>query len=176
MRTKEQLRVFTRWQIRRDFPEILSIEFVSFGTDAWTEDDFLTVLRERNSIGMVAEIAEKVVAVFVYETHSHRLELLNLAVDPAYRRRGVASQCIAKLAAKLNSHRRSWITANVSECDLAAQMFLKAAGFRATAVLKRMDKDEADAYRFVYSVDGWTPAEETDVEEVEIGEEHGGEG
>ncbi len=92
MRTKEQLRVFTRWMIRRDYHEVLAIEFVSFGPDAWTEDDFLAVLRERNSIGMIAEVGEKVVGFLVYHLESHHIEILNIAVDPEFRGRGVGRE------------------------------------------------------------------------------------
>ncbi len=169
---KEHTSVHIRWLTRLEMPRVLAIESESFGADAWGEEEFLSALRDRHVIGMVCEHGGKVVAYLLYQLCGRSLEILNLAVDPQFRRRGVASQCIAKLAAKLSSHRRSWITVNVSECDLAMQLFLRSAGFRATAVLKRMDKDEADAYRFTYSVSGWEPEP---ADEVEIGEV-GGEG
>src|SRR5687768_6635477 len=57
---KEQARVHIRWMIRRDMPEVLSIETQCFEFP-WTEEDFLRCLRQRNCIGMVAEQGEKVV-------------------------------------------------------------------------------------------------------------------
>ena len=56
---KEQARVHIRWMIRRDMPEVLQTEQLSFEY-AWNEEDFLRCLRQRNCIGMVAEHGEKV--------------------------------------------------------------------------------------------------------------------
>ncbi len=162
MRTKEQLRVFTRWMIRRDYHEVLAIEFVSFGTDAWTEDDFLTVLRERNSIGMIAEVGDKVVGFLVYQLEMHHIEILNIAVDPEFRGRGVASQLVGKLTTKLNSHRRSRIVVNVDERNIGGQLFFHRCGFKATAVVRRFyENPERDGYRFTY---GCEPEEEGSVD------------
>ena len=44
---KEQVRVHIRWMIRRDMPEVLHTEQQSFEF-AWTEEDFLRCLRQRN--------------------------------------------------------------------------------------------------------------------------------
>ena len=46
-----------RWMIRRDMPDVLGIESNCFEF-SWTEDDFIRCLRQRNCIGMVAEMAE----------------------------------------------------------------------------------------------------------------------
>ena len=51
---RPQCDVQIRWMIRRDMPEVLDIERLSFEF-AWTEEDFLCCLRQRNCIGMVAE-------------------------------------------------------------------------------------------------------------------------
>src|SRR3974377_2236301 len=91
---KEQLRVHIRWMIRRDMPEVLQIEQDSFDY-SWTEEDFLRCLRQLNSIGMVAEHAEKVVGFMIYELHKSKLHILNFAVCPSYRRTGIGGQMIA---------------------------------------------------------------------------------
>lgn len=41
-----------RWMIRRDMPEVLHIEESGYAYP-WGEEDFLTILRQRNCIGMV---------------------------------------------------------------------------------------------------------------------------
>ena len=48
---------------------------------------------------------------------------------------GVGGQMVSKLISKLSSHRRTSITLEVRETNLAAQLFFKQNGFRATAVL-----------------------------------------
>jgi ribosomal-protein-alanine N-acetyltransferase len=147
---KEQVRVHIRWMIRRDMPEVLQAETDSFEF-AWTEEDFLRCLRQRNCIGMVAEQGEKVVGFMIYELHKSKLHILNFAVGPAFRRLGVGGQMVAKLVSKLSSHRRTKITLEVRETNLAAQLFFRAQGFRAMRVLRSYYEDSGeDAFLMQY--------------------------
>ena len=147
---KEQVRVHIRWMIRRDMPEVLQTEQESFEY-AWTEEDFLRCLRQRNCIGMVAEQGEKVVGFMIYELHKTKLHILNFAVHPCYRRHGVGTQMVAKLISKLSSHRRTRITLEVRETNLAAQLFFRAQGFRAVRVLRSYYEDSGeDAFLMQY--------------------------
>ena len=150
---KEQARVHIRWMIRRDMPEVLQIETQSFEF-AWTEEDFLRCLRQRNCIGMVAEHGEKVVGFMIYELHKNRLHILNFAVHPEFNRRGVGEQMVRKLISKLAPQRRSRIMLEVRETNLAAQLFFKQLGFRAISLLREFYEDTPeDAYlmQFRYS-------------------------
>jgi ribosomal-protein-alanine N-acetyltransferase len=147
---REQVRVHIRWMIRRDMPEVLHTEQQSFEF-AWTEEDFLRCLRQRNCIGMVAEQGEKVVGFMIYELHKAKLHILNFAVHPAYRRCGVGSQMVAKLISKLSSHRRTRISLEVRETNLPAQLFFSKQGFRAMRVLRAYYEDSGeDAYLMEY--------------------------
>src|SRR5437868_11165947 len=102
---KEQVRVHIRWMIRRDMPEVLQTEQQSFEF-AWTEEDFLRCLRQRNCIGMVAEQGERVVGFMIYELHKQKLHILNFAVHPQFRRHGVALRMVRRLSARLPTLRR----------------------------------------------------------------------
>lgn len=147
---KEQLRVHIRWMIRRDMPEVLQTEQESFEY-AWTEEDFLRCLRQRNCIGMVAEQGEKVVGFMIYELHKARLHILNFAVHPEFRRSGVGMQMVNKLISKLSSHRRTRITLEVRETNLAAQVFFRTQEFKAVRVLREYYDDTGeDAYMMHY--------------------------
>jgi ribosomal-protein-alanine N-acetyltransferase len=138
--------------IRRDMPEVLGAEQQSFEY-AWTEDDFLRCLRQRNCIGMVAEHNDRIVGFMIYELHKSRLHVLNFAVAPSYRRSGVGSQMVAKLIGKLSSHRRSKITLAVRERNLDAQLFFRAQDFRATRVLRNYYEDSGeDAFQMEFRV------------------------
>jgi ribosomal-protein-alanine N-acetyltransferase len=150
----EQLRVHIRWMIRRDMPEVLQTEQQSFEY-AWTEEDFLRCLRQRNCIGMVAEYQDRIIGFMIYELHKNRLHLLNFAVHPSYRRCGIGSQMVQKLIAKLSSHRRSKITLAVRERNLAAQVFFRSLEFKATRVLRNYYEDSGeDAFQMEYRLDG----------------------
>ena len=149
---KEQVRVHIRWMIRRDMPEVLQTEQESFEY-AWTEEDFLRCLRQRNCIGMVAEQGEKVVGFMIYELHKNKLHILNFAVHPSCRRLGVGAQMTAKLVSKLSSHRRTRITLEVRETNLGAQLFFRSQAFRAVRVLRGFYEDSGeDAFLMQYKL------------------------
>jgi len=146
-----QLQVHIRWMIRRDMPEVLAIEA---GQESlpWMEDEFLKILRQRNCIGMVAEADDKIVGFMIYELNKHRLQILNFAVHPKYRRRGVASQMAAKLIGKLSSQRRTRISLHLRETNLSAQLFFRAIGFKALEIAREHFEDTGeDAYIMCYS-------------------------
>ena len=150
--TKDRVRVHIRWMIRRDMPEVLRAEQESFDY-AWTEDDFLRCLRQRNCIGMVAEHDDQVVGFMIYELHKTKLHVLNFAVAPAWRRVGVGTQMVTKLVGKLSSHRRTKITLAVRESNLAAQLFFRSQAFQATRVLRGYYEDSGeDAYLMHYRI------------------------
>ena len=147
---KEQVRVHIRWMIRRDMPEVLQAEQESFEY-SWTEEDFLRCLRQRNCIGMVAEQGEKVVGFMIYELHKAKLHILNFAVHPQCRRGGIGAQMVAKLISKLSSHRRTRITLEVRETNLAAQLFFRSQVFKAVRVLRAFYEDSGeDAFLMQY--------------------------
>ncbi len=147
---KQEVRVHIRWMIRRDMPEVLATENESFEFP-WLEEDFIRCLRQRNCIGMVAEHEDRVVGFMIYELHKNRIHVHNFAVAREYRRRGVGSQMVAKLIAKLSSQRRSRVVLEVRETNLAAQLFFRENGFRAVSVLRSYYEDTPeDAYLMQY--------------------------
>ncbi|MBM3998060.1 MAG: ribosomal-protein-alanine N-acetyltransferase [Planctomycetes bacterium] len=136
--------------IRRDMPEVTAIESASFEFP-WSEDDFVRCLRQRNCIGMVAESEERIVGFMIYELHRSRLHVLNFAVNPACRRRGVGGKMIQKLTGKLTTERRDRILLEVRETNLSAQLFFRDLGFRAISVLRDFYDDTVeDAYLMQY--------------------------
>ncbi len=155
-----QLRVHIRWMIRRDMYKVLAIERSAFEVP-WLEEEFVRCLRRRNTIGMVAESQERVVGFMIYELHKQKLRVLNFAVAEGDRRRGVGRQMIDKLISKLGGQRRTRITLEVRESNLTAQLFFRAAGFKAVAVLRDWyDDAEEDAYQMQYRI---TPDDDADL-------------
>lgn len=144
----QQLTVHTRWMIRRDMPEVMEIENSSFDCP-WSEDDFTKCLRQRNSIGFVAELDSRIIGHMIYELHQRRLCVLNFAVHPDFRRRKVGTQLIEKLRGKLSANRRNRITLAIRETNLNGQLFFSELGFRATSVERDYYDDSGeDAYVF----------------------------
>lgn len=143
-------RLDLRWMLERDLAEVLAIEQASFAFP-WGEADFVQLLCRRNCTGMVAEFGDHVVGMYIYMYHRDRIELLNLAVQPEFRHRGVGRQMIETLAGKLSPERRNHIVLCVRETNLPGQLFFRAVGFRAAAVLRGHFQDTGeDAYGMEY--------------------------
>lgn len=140
-----------RWMIRRDMPRVMKIDDMCFNLP-WSEDEYIRLLRQRNCIGMVAELGDEVVGYMIYELHKKRLDLIVMAVDPGYMRRGIGSTMIGKLTSKLSFDRRNRITCCVSDSNLGAQLFLRDQGFKAVCILRGVGVDGADEYEMVYRV------------------------
>ena len=148
-----KLQVQIRWLIRRDMAEVLRIENESFEF-AWSEEDFLSCLRQRNCIGMVAEHDQRIVGFMIYELHKSRLNILNFAVADESRRMQVGTQMSQKLVDKLSQQRRNEIMLEVRESNLSAQLFFQRHGFRAVSILRQhYDDTTEDAYVMRYRLD-----------------------
>ena len=146
----QAVQVHIRWMIRRDMPEVLDIETASFEFP-WCEEDFVRCLQQRNCIGMVAENDDEVIGFMIYELDKTKIHVLNFAVNPAFRRKGVGRQMLAKLASKLSHKRRTRISLEIRETNLAAQLFFKSGDFRAVSVLRDYyDDTPEDAYVMQY--------------------------
>ncbi len=144
------LRTQIRWLIRRDMDEVLAIERASFEFP-WTEEEFLSCLRQRNCIGTVAGLDHEIVGFMVYELHQSMLRILNFAVAPNCRRRGAGQQMVQRLIDKVSQQRRREIVLEVRETNLSAQLFFAGCGFRALSVLRNhYDDTLEDAYYMRY--------------------------
>ncbi|QDT64958.1 ribosomal protein S18-alanine N-acetyltransferase [Calycomorphotria hydatis] len=139
-----------RWLIRRDLRSVLDIEKDCFEFP-WSEEDFLTCLRQRNCIGMVAEQNDEIVGFMIYDLQKSRLRILNFAVAADRRRQGVGHRMITRLVDKLSQQRRNEILLEVRETNLDAQLFFKSQDFRAVGVIRnRYDETDEDAYSMQY--------------------------
>lgn len=152
MTKNTSIKYHIRWMIRRDMPEVLDIERSCFEF-MWRADEFVKVLRDRSCIGMVAEYgsSQQIAGFMIYELHRSRLHVLNFAVHPHFQRMGVGKSMVDKLKGKLSAQRRTRITLEIRETNLAAQLFFRDMGFVATSVVQMFyDDTEEDAIFFTY--------------------------
>lgn len=143
-----QIVTHTRHLRPSDVPAAMKIERQSFEYP-WREEEFIRCVRQRNTIGMVAEQNDRVAGFVIYELHKHRIHIVNLAVSCEARRTGVGRTLCSRLFGKLSHDRRNRILAEVRETNLAAQFFFRSVGFRAISVLRDFYDDcNEDAYLF----------------------------
>jgi ribosomal-protein-alanine N-acetyltransferase len=122
----------------RDLGKVLEIERRGPGPH-WTRKDFLPVFHAADTDGWVAEADGRIVGFVVFQVHnaggSRRVVLRHLAVAPYWRRSGVGRAMLERLDEKLRAA-GDRIQATVEESNLAAQLFLRAGGYKAVRVLR----------------------------------------
>jgi [ribosomal protein S18]-alanine N-acetyltransferase len=150
---RDPIVIDVRPMVRRYLRDVLTIEDVSFDFPR-DEDWFLRRLHGR-AIGHVALHEKYVVGFMLYNLPATEIALLDLAVDPAFRRRGVGRQLIDQLKWRLSPIRRRRVVLAVRETGLAAQLFLRRQGFRAVAVERGRFADTGeDGYVMECRADG----------------------
>jgi ribosomal-protein-alanine N-acetyltransferase len=145
----------------RDLLQVWRIEQQT-ATRRWTVQDFLTVLQSGHTVGQIAEAGDQIIGYIIYTVqtppkdnedesrsihspypgphvhlsdHPLNLVLLHLVVHPEWRRRGVGLALLGRLGKKLR-HVDDRIQSTVPENNLAAQLLLRAAGYKAVRVLR----------------------------------------
>jgi ribosomal protein S18 acetylase RimI-like enzyme len=144
-----------RWMVRSDLAQVLAIERDSFPEFALTEDEFVHILANKSVIGMVVYPDENhsldVIGYVVYELCRRYLNILNMAVLDWDRRNGVGRSIVQKLKAKLSPQRRNRLVAIVREKNLPAQLFFRACGLRASAIVGgAFDQSDEAGYLMEY--------------------------
>lgn len=134
---------FVRWVIRRDLSEVLEIER-DLSTPPWCEDKWLTYLRSRSSIGVVAEDGSKIIGAMIYTMCNFGL-LIERVIS---RTTPGADAMIERLKDKLSHQRRTWLETIVDESDLQSQLFFQRHGFVCVGIEHGPDT----GYRFVFSL------------------------
>lgn len=152
---RDVLVVHQRFAKPRDLPDILDIDSGSF-EHPWDKETFVDHFQTkgRNCTGRVAEYRSRIVGYMIYRTGRSSIELVRFAVHPdaEFARRGIGTQMFNDLTTLLSSKVRT-ITLYVRESNLAAQLFYRRMGLKATAVVRGHYKDSGeDAYRMAYSL------------------------
>jgi ribosomal-protein-alanine N-acetyltransferase len=130
--------------IRRDMPLVLVGERA--GTPfPWDEEMFLSCLRRRNCIGMVAETtADEIIGHMIYELFPERLNVLNFTVHSSPFRETAGDLLAGKLVHKLSVHHRREITIVLRESDIGTMSLLVGRGFRVTELLRSHYEDSGE--------------------------------
>ncbi|MGH7192034.1 MAG: GNAT family N-acetyltransferase [Candidatus Saccharimonadales bacterium] len=131
-----------RWLRRRDLPDVLAIERASFAAP-WSEADFDATLRRPYCFGLAAERCQSqrhsqwqsLCGYLLGAVDGKYVHLLNLAVAPDCRRRGIGSRLLSEVTERLSASGRRLVVV-LGERNVPAQLFYRAQGFRAVGVLR----------------------------------------
>ena len=144
-----------RWVIRKDLEKILSIERES-PEPSWKEEDFLLALRQRNVIGVVAELNFEVVGFQLYKLKPLHFEVIKMTVSSEFSKQGIGGFMVHRLKEKLGAlliHKLA-IVFKVRETNLQIQLFLQGRGFICDKIVKGYyEPTTSEAmYRMIYSI------------------------
>lgn len=135
MDTRKARKCSIRYMIRRDLAYVCEVD------DKYSEDELITILAKHDTEGYVIEISEQIVGYCIFSHHGDSIKIRHIFTRADFRRSGLASQIIQKLAARLrstflNPATRRQIVAMVPETDLDSLLFLRSCGFKGKLVKK----------------------------------------
>jgi ribosomal-protein-alanine N-acetyltransferase len=113
-----------------DLPAIVEIERTSFG-DPWSEDTFRDLLRLGHAIFLVATEGspESVCGYVIAAVVADEAEVLNLAVAPQSRRRGLGGRLLDAGLGMIRDRRAREVFLEVRESNAAAIRLYRSRGF-----------------------------------------------
>lgn len=125
-----------KFQLRRmelaDVPAALEIERVAFSMP-WSQAMFMLELSKASSICLAAVENDTLIGYMICARYAQVWHVMNVSVDPAYRRIGVATALMAELF-RLTASPRTHYTLEARVSNTAAIEMYRRNGFRAAGV------------------------------------------
>lgn len=131
---------------------ILAIERASFGRDAWPKKAFLEYFQHCHELFFIARRGNKIAGYIITCTSSRIAELVSIAVDPQYRRQGIAQALLDRTKAELTATGYKTLWLMVSMENESAIAFYEQYGFATTRRTKHYYGTGHDAWRMRLSL------------------------
>jgi ribosomal-protein-alanine acetyltransferase len=130
-----------------DLKRMLEIENASFPIHPWDREIFLNYMRDCGDMFFVAKLGRRVCGYVIIAKEATRAELASIAVDPAYRGRGIAHKMMEHTLSLLRHAKIEtwWLTARVN--NVTAINFYISLGFRRTRTVKSYYENGEDGLR-----------------------------
>ena len=112
----------------RHVPQVAALEKMSF-CDPWSENSVASELENPLSRWLVAVEGEQVLGYVGSQTVLDESDMMNLAVDPAFRRRGIARALVLALIEELRKMGSRQLTLEVRVSNESAQALYAQLGF-----------------------------------------------
>lgn len=113
---------------RRHVPQVAALEKICF-CDPWSEGSVASELENPLSRWLVALEGEQVLGYVGSQTVLDESDMMNLAVDPAFRRRGIARALVCALIEQLRKMGSRCLTLEVRASNESAQALYACLGF-----------------------------------------------
>lgn len=126
--------------LENDLPAVLSIEQISFSTP-YSKDYFLNELYKKYALLNVAIFERKVIGYLCADYENHEAQILNLAIDPDFRRRGAATRLMTQTMRTLKKEGCVFVYLVVRVSNTGAQKFYERFGFKVEAIRKKYYSD-----------------------------------
>ena len=128
-----------------DIPSVVEIENISF-TTPWSEILFFNEIYKQRSIAKVALIDKKVIGYICANFVADEGHILNLAVHPDFRRKGIAKTLVENILEELKETDCRFLYLEVRASNNAARELYEGFGFSVVGTRKKYyNKPEEDA-------------------------------
>ena len=114
-----------------DLEEVLAVERVSF-PGPWTRDGFITELKREPAVCLTARLEGRVAGYLVFWVLPPEIHILNIAVRPDLRYRGIGRTLLDYLFAYAGERGADRLFLEVRPSNVAARALYKRAGFLVT--------------------------------------------
>lgn len=109
-------------------PQIAQLEKLCF-SDPWSESSIASELSNPLSCWLVAVEGEKLAGYIGSQTVMGETDMMNVAVDPDFRRQGVAQTLILALVEALKARGSHWLMLEVRDSNVPARALYEKLGF-----------------------------------------------
>ncbi len=124
---------------------VAALEARAMGTDAWNEALVLDELPRRDRVWWAAYVDNELAGYVGTWVVDGQMQVLKIAVEPVFRRRGIARELLARAAADARDLGASEATLEVRASNEGAQALYTALGFQSLGVRPRYYSDREDA-------------------------------
>ncbi len=129
-------KLFIRDMKEDDIHAILEIEQISFSTP-WSKESFLNEVYKKYAFSKVALFEGNIIGYICANYLHHESHILNLAVHPDFRRRGVATILMSKAMRELKEKGCVFMYLEVRVSNTGAQRFYERFGFKTETIRKK---------------------------------------
>jgi ribosomal-protein-alanine N-acetyltransferase len=125
-----------------DLPQIIGLERRVFSTP-WSLAMFVLELSKSSGVSVAADIDGQLVGYLVCSRYDTVWHIMNVAVDPAHRRGGIATLLLSALIERIDDERARY-TLEVRESNVGAIALYERYGFRAAGRRRRYYQDNGE--------------------------------